>query len=117
MYNRCTIYTPCTLLYLLCIVGAKSLKEAGATRIEVEDFGDSEGFLFQLVYMFNNIMYVGAAEGSILALYHYDHYKSEKSSYSKVTPHTRYATCMYVRNIRIDLCNNDWINQNLLYKK
>ena len=33
------------------VVGAKSLKKAGATEIEVENFSDSEGFLiFLLLY-------------------------------------------------------------------
>lgn len=42
----------CISTLAIFTVGAKSLKKLGATVIEVEDFGDSEGFYKCLVGMY-----------------------------------------------------------------
>ena len=45
---------------IMYVVGAKSLKKAGATEIEIENFSDSEGYLiFLLVYRLSMINYSG----------------------------------------------------------
>ena len=44
--------------YVLSAVGAKSLKKVGATEIEVEDFGDSEGLKILVdVYIYYSYVY------------------------------------------------------------